>query len=52
VNALPDHGELGADLPLLVLELAQPRPLPGLGLLRFPEDGPAERRPVGGARAG
>ena len=27
---------------LLVLELAQPRRLPGLGLLRFPEDRPAD----------
>src|SRR6266850_610613 len=37
-----DHGELGADLALLVLELAQPRRLPGLGLLRLPEDRPAD----------
>jgi hypothetical protein len=37
-----DDGELGADLLLLVLELSQPRRLPGLGLLRFPEDRAAE----------
>src|SRR5258708_5743267 len=37
-----DDRELGPDLALLVLELAQPRRLPALGLLRFPEDRAAD----------
>ena len=45
-----DDRELGADRLLLVLELAQPRRLPGLGLLRFPEDR-AAARPRGRAHA-
>src|SRR5256886_13466887 len=36
-----DHRQLGADRLLVVLELPEPRRLPGLGLLRLPDDGAA-----------
>ena len=38
-----DHRRLGADRLLVVLELSQPQRLPGLGLLRLPDDGAAAR---------
>src|SRR5437016_5695863 len=36
-----DHRQLGADRLLVVFELPEPRRLPGLGLLRLPDDGAA-----------